>query len=349
MLKPDFSGINPLRVPEARRRIEAIDKYFNLPSPTTADATRIAAGLGISRWQFHRLARAWREHRDPALLIDGPRGRSVRHSGIAQRALEIMREEIANAGASAELCSVAPTIEQRCQAEGVTPPSRPTIWTQIRKERAARPWESGPKRIVVGRMWFHLPVTTDPNLGEGTAMPTLLAVVALPERIILAHRISVDDSRPPAVADLVSETLTLRSLGAEARPLRLEADDRRASRDVLAAGGLGGLRWHKRSVQRELSRAFGGRLGQLPALYQRALARPHTKLVMLRQDKRITPEEAKAAIREAIAFNNAASGLVMPAFDVLDADAEGDELSSETSSVTDYKPHPTKDDWAINT
>jgi hypothetical protein len=328
MLKPDFSGINPLRVPEARRRIDAIEQYSKLPSPTTADATRIAASLGISRWQFQRLARVWREHRDPALLIDSARGRSIRHSGIDPRALEIMREEIANAGAKAELCSVAPTIEQRCQAEGVKPPSRPTIWTEIRKERAARPWESGPKRIVVGRMWFHLPVTADANVGEGTAMPTLLAAVALPERIILAHRISLEDGRPPAVADLVAEMLSLRSSGAEARPILLEADDRRASRDALAAGGLGGLQGYKRSVQRELSRAFGGMLGLLPALYQRALARPHTKLVMLRQDTRITPEDAKAAIQEAIAFNNAASGVMMPAFDIADADADRDELST---------------------
>lgn len=69
MREPDFSGTDPLRLSEARRRIDALNPYPDLPSPRTVDATRIAASISLSRWQFQRLARVWREHRNPALLV----------------------------------------------------------------------------------------------------------------------------------------------------------------------------------------------------------------------------------------------------------------------------------------
>ena len=317
MTNPDFSGIDPLRVPEARRRIEAIEQYLRLPDAKTADAARISASIGLSRWQLQRLARVWREHRDPTLLVVGRRGASSRQYRVAPRAIEIAEEEIASAGADAELRLVAPRVERRCRAENVAPPSRPTIWNYIRKAcTASDPPEQGPKRIVVGRMWFHLPVTDTPGSGAGTDMPTLLVAVALPERIILAHRISVDDHQPPGIADLIAELVALRIPGADGRPLLLQSDDRRAANAVLAKAGLNGLRAFKRSVQRELSRAFGGRLGRLTALYRRSLARPGTKHVVQRQDERITSEEAKAAILEAVAASDAASRTKMPAFDI---------------------------------
>ncbi|RUA15526.1 MAG: hypothetical protein DSY55_06135 [Clostridia bacterium] len=68
MSEPDFSGIDPLRVPEARRRVEAIRRYLALEAPSSADTTRIASTIGLSRVQFGRLVRAWRDHRDAALL-----------------------------------------------------------------------------------------------------------------------------------------------------------------------------------------------------------------------------------------------------------------------------------------
>lgn len=76
MSEPDFSGIDPLRVPEARRRVEAIRRYLALEAPSSADTTRIASTIGLSRVQFGRLVRAWRDHRDAALLVVGKRGSS---------------------------------------------------------------------------------------------------------------------------------------------------------------------------------------------------------------------------------------------------------------------------------
>ena len=319
MSEPDFSGIDPLRVPEARRRIAALTEYLALPNPTTADVVRISERIGISRWQFQRLARVWREHRDPKLLVIGRRGPATRSYDIAPRAADITREEIAKAGADAELATVAPEVERRCQAEGVPPLARPTIWNYIREARQAGAASGGPPRIVIGRMWFHLPVTALPDGTPGTDMPTLLVAVALPERVILAWRISFDDRSPPSVADLISDLLSRRSLGAASRALLMEPVDRRAAADVLAANGLAAVRSHSRSLQRQMSSAFGGRLGRLAALYRRALARPQTKRVISRQDERITPDAAEAVIEEAIEASNAAAACDrVPAFDISD-------------------------------
>lgn len=233
MHESDFSGIDPLRVPEARRRIEAINEYLQLPSPTSADTSRIAASIGLSRNQFSRLARVWRDHRNARLLVIGKRGAASRDYGIDPRALTIANEVISNAGNSATLAKAAPEIERRCAQEGIAPPSRQTIYNYIRAARvtAPKPAEGHP-RIVVGRMWFHLPVRGMPSDG----MPTLLTAVLLPECIIVANAVSTSPSVPPSVQDLVDSLAHKQTPGAAPRPLLLDPDDRRVAAETLARG-----------------------------------------------------------------------------------------------------------------
>lgn len=301
MDEPDFSGIDPLRLPEARRRVALIEEYMALPSKTTADAVAFGARIGLSRFQFARLVRAWREHRQPRLLVVGRRGPATRDYGIDPRAAEIARGALEESGPDAELATVAPVVEARCAEAGVTPPSRPTLWTWLRKARAAGATPAGgPPRIVVGRLWFHLPVI-DAAPGD---MPTALVAMLLPERRIVAHLASADEARPPAVADLVDLLVAGAAPGAPARPLLIEADDRRMADSALARSGLGGVRPHARSVQREIGRAVGGRLGTLAALHRRGSARPETRRVVQRQDERIAPAAALAAIDAAVAAHN---------------------------------------------
>jgi hypothetical protein len=318
MSEPDLSGIDPLRVPEARRRIASLNEYLALPDPTTADAKRISAKIGLSPWYFQRLARIWSEHRNPAMIVVSRRGPSNRDYGVDPRAAAIVRQEIEKAGSNAELATVAPQIERRCRSENVIPPARATIWNHIRKAQAATGVAAGPPRLIIGRMWFHLPVTELIDGWPGSDMPTLLVVVALPERIILAHRISVDERYPPSVADLVTDLVPYQSTGAQPRPLLMDAADRRAARNALATSGLGGIRPHKRSLQRQLARAFGGRLGSLSALYQRSLARPESKRIVQRQDERISPEAAQAVIRDAVQAHNLAAADSPPEFTIAD-------------------------------
>ena len=49
MTEPDLSGIEPARVPEVRRRLEAIRTYLALPEPNGRDAIRLAQSIGLTR------------------------------------------------------------------------------------------------------------------------------------------------------------------------------------------------------------------------------------------------------------------------------------------------------------
>ena len=311
MDEPDYSGIDPLRVPEARRRVAALNAYLKLPDPTAADTQHFASSVGLSRNQFSRLARVWRDHRDARLLVIGKRGAATRPYNVAERATAISDEVISRMGADATLAAVAPEIERLCADEGIAPPARSTINNYIKaaRSRTSGP-ASGPVRIVIGRMWFHLPVK-----GRGVdAMPTLLAAVMLPERIVVAHAISTDPESPPSVADLIDKVAALSTDGAEPRPLLLDPDDRRVGAEALSRAGLAGTRSHNRSVQRELSRAFGGTLGPLAAIHQRGMARPATKRVITRQDEALPADEVVTIIDGAVTSHNAAALIGRPAF-----------------------------------
>lgn len=313
MNEPDFSGINPLRVPEARRRIEAINAYLRLASPTSADTSNIASGIGLSRNQFSRLVRVWRDHRDARLLVIGKRGAATRDYGINPGAIAIANEIIAAAGFAATLATVAPEIERRCSEEGITPPSRQTIYNYIRTARMAAPGlGEGPPRILAGRMWFHMPVLGEPL----DAMPMLLAAVLMPERIIVTHLVSTAANLPPSVGELLDNLAKLQTAGASPRPLLLNADDRRAAATPLAWSGLDQIRSHDRSVQRELSKSFAGQLGPLAVVYQRSMARPATKRVVTRQDEPLPAAQVVAIIAAAVNSHNVAVGLEIPAFEL---------------------------------
>jgi hypothetical protein len=152
-------------------------------------------------------------------------------------------------------------------------------------------------------MWFHLPVVGMPV----SAMPTLLAAVALPERVVLAHAVSTDPATPPSVAGLIDRLASMRTSGAPRRPVMLDPDDRRVAGASLDRAGLGETRSHNRSVQRELSKAFGGRLGSLAVIHQRGMARPATKRVISRQDQPLPAEQVVATIEDAVTAQNGAT------------------------------------------
>lgn len=312
MHEPDYAGVDPLRLAETRRRIEAIEAYLAVRDRTTADTIAHAARIGLSRWQFARLVKAWREHRQPRLLVSGRHGPTGRDYGIDATAVLISRDVIAAAGADVELAAAAPEIERLCAEAGVRPPSRPTIWNHIREARIRGDvGVGGPPRVVIGRMWFHLPIAGE----DPETMPTLLGAVLLPERAIVAHLLSTDPQRPPSAAGLVEMLGTIRTPGAAARPLLLEAADRRAAAGALGEAGLASVPSYRRSTQRELSRAFGGMLAGLPALYQRGLARPGGRSAAARRVDPAPPAEVVEIVEEAIRASNAGAP-DLPPFDI---------------------------------
>lgn len=312
MNDPDLSGIVPLHVPEARRRIAALDEYLALDAASEEDIRRLAERIGVSRSSFFRLAAVWRNHRDARLLVIGKRGASKRHYGLSDRAKEIMAIVIAELGADVSVRKISDEIARRCTAEDVAPPSPQTVNNYARKARAASASAEGPPRIVVGRLWFHLPMSDRPH----GAMPTVLVAVALPERSILSHRVATDPASPPSVNDLIDEVAGMRVTGAAKRPILLDPDDRRIAADALDRAGLGGTRFSKRSVQRELSKALNGRLGTLSAIHQRGFARPTTKTLLSRQDEALPAHDVAEIIETAVDAHNAATVAPRPEFDI---------------------------------
>lgn len=308
MSEPDFSGIDPLRVPEARRRIAALEAYLSLAAPSEADIRRFADSIGTSRSSFFRLARVWRDHRDARLLVIGKRGASKRNYSLDRRSVEIMDTVIAEQGPDVTIVSIAAEIERRCADQNLKPPSPQTINNYARRARAESGTVGGPPRVVVGRMWFHLPMTDRPR----NTMPALLVAVALPERLILTHRLSTDASRPPSVNSLIDELSAQRTAGAERRPILLDPDDRRVGAAALERAGLGATRSHKRSVQRELAKALNGRLGPLSAIYQRGMAKPGIRPVLSRQDQPLPATEVAEIIEGAVRTHNDAYGPPRP-------------------------------------
>ena len=335
MDEPDLSGIDPLRVPEARRRIAAIDAYLKLPDPTSADTQRFAETIGLSRVQFGRLARVWRDHCDARLLVIGRRGAANRKYNVDGVAIDISNAVISEAGVGTTLAAVAPEIERRCAEAGISPPARSTIYNYVRAARATaiQPAE-GPPRIVVGRMWFHLPVAGLP----ADAMPTLLAAMMLPERIVVAHELSLDPANPPRIGALIEALAAERAAGAAPRPLLLDPDDRRIAAGALESAGLGRTRSHDRSVQSELSKALSGRLGPLAVIHRRGSARPGTKRVMSRQDEPIPAAQVRDTIQQAINAHNAATLVERPAFELgplaSDRSPHGVQVSQASTSFS---------------
>lgn len=308
MPEPDMTGIDPLRLAEARRRIDILDEYLALDRTAVSDATTYAKRIGVSRSQFYTLAKAWRLHRDPRLLGLNKGYSASRDYGIASRALAIMEEEL---GCAEELDALVSAVTTRCAREGVPAPSPQTVRDRFRGRQARTPRIDGPRRVLISRMWFRLPVGP-----TGTEeMPMLLTATLIPERIIVAHELSTSAAKPLSVQRLLERVHTLRSVGARKRGLLIDRADRLHARDVLDAFGFDRERdWHG-SVQREASRHFAGRLGDLDAIFQRGSARP---LVTGSRPKvgAITRQQAEDLIDAAISLNNQRAGSMPVEFDM---------------------------------
>lgn len=301
MNEPDFSGVEPTRLAEARRRIGVIEDYLAIERPRGEQTNAAAGKLGLTRWQFMRLTHAWRDHRDPAMLVKSRTGPSKRDYGIDMNAKEVVIEVVRKVGMGAEISNVAPEIESICQSEGIDPPSRPTVYNYILAERRQGDLRfDGSPCLVVGRMWFQLPTTGDaPN-----SMPCLLVVAALPERIIVSHSISSRSDAPPSVVHALGELFDLAAADGEPRELLLSAIDRTASLPVLSRSCGLEIPPTNGSMQRMLAQAFGDALGQLRPVYRRGSALVRPKYSMGAHDRPLTDAEAIAVIEQAIKANN---------------------------------------------
>lgn len=314
MLHLDYSGVDPMRLSEAKRRVEILEEYTQLLDATRADTEKFAKILNLSTIQFSRLVRTWRDHRNPSLLVISKRGTSTRNYGIADRAIEIAYHCIAAADADVTVDQISAEIARQCEDENLRAPSRATIWNYLRKARATKgaSADMGPPRIAIERIWVRIPVIDMPT----TYMPTILVAVLLPERLIVAHDLSIDRETPPSVSKVITALARARSKGSEQRPLLLSADDRRVASQALEKAGLSKIRTHDRSILREMSNAFAGQLGPLELIHRRGMAKSAKRLGITRQESPFARQAAIDLINTAIETHNNAYKTQSIEFDI---------------------------------
>lgn len=309
MNNPDFSGVEPTRLAEARRRIAVVEKYLAIDRPCGRQTIKAADSLGLSRWAFMRLAQSWRDHRDPAMLVKSKRGPSARDYGIDERSKAITREEIRKVGMHADLSNVAPAVEAACAKLGIVPPTRPTIYNYIlaeRREGALR--YDRPPCLLIARMWFQLPSIGD----EASDLPCAILGVSLPERVVVAFSISTRREAPPQVEPVLRFLLAASKGEGQPRNLLISGRDRICGAGLLKEYGRQDIPTCKLSLQRLLAQAFGDRLGNLVPIYRPIAASSKPKYVMGRHDHPLTQHEAMLTIKEAIKTSNALRAALPP-------------------------------------
>jgi len=297
----DLSGVDPLRRREARRRVEILNRFLAIDSPTTADAARHAEEIGIGVPQFYRLAKAWRIHRDPGSVGAGKVGtRRTRRDGIDPLAKSIVSAVIADVGADAPHEEISIEVVRRCEAAGVRPPSRGVLWTYVMDCRATSPINTGqPRRVVLGRVWAKLPT----RHAEDEIFPEMVLALLLPDRLILGTDISCNPARKASASLALARAFASMSTNFSPVEVLVEAGDA----DEVAPVHLGRLgtmpQPYKASVSRLLSANLGRRIGGLGLLYRQHTAKTG-RLLSARSTSAIECELAIAEIERSVLAHN---------------------------------------------
>lgn len=302
--EPDFSGINPLRVKTARHRLNVIEDYLSLRYRTAEDKLAAAKSVGLSTSAFQRLVNNWQKYKSVSrLVVNGKL--PVRKKKLQPEVRKMIFEEIENAGHTASVSKIHRLVSQNCKAMGLNTPSLPAVYNILLEAQSQRPeLIGGAPRVVIGRMWFKLPVRDKVTNEVTTKLGQVLAAVALPERVIVSHVIAIGEIEP-SFQILLNDLHNTQTPEAPFRPLVMNLADLRANRAHIDEHGFELMIPLEIPTQRELKRAFGHQFGMLTPFYQRNLLKPRAQDLLCRQDHPLTEGEARNAIEATIADSNA--------------------------------------------
>lgn len=302
--EPDFSGINPLRVKTARHRLNVIEDYLSLHYRTAEDKLAAAKSVGLSTSAFQRLVNNWQKYRNVnRLVVNGKL--PVRKKKFHPDVRKLILDEIEDAGHTASVTKIHRLVSQKCKAMALDTPSLPAVYNILVEAQSQKPeLVGGAPRVIIGRMWFKLPVRDNVKNEVTTKLGQVLAAVALPERIIVSHVIAIGETDPCFQA-LLDDLKTAQTPDAPYRPLVMKLADLRANRKCISEHGFGLMIPPEFSTQSELKRAFGRQFGMLIPFYQRNLLKPSAQDLLCRQDQPLTEDEARSAIEATIADSNA--------------------------------------------
>ena len=297
----DLSGVDPLRLVEIRRRVAVVKSYLQIKAPNEADRRKHAFELDLSVNQFLALVRAWSQQQKASAISGAGTAKGSPRPG-GRRALPTAskataRQVIGEADTNSSLVEIVRLVRQRCEAIGVSPPSRSTIWNMVMEARRNDPGTED-RGTLVSRCHVRLPVKIDAEI----EFPMLtLALDRGSGAIVLA---ALDDalSLAPYLADAVEA-------GTIAEPVTVDEEltERIQTMKVTSL-----KRVPATAARTETARILGRGVGSLDLIYQHSRARRPEDMLRSRKDAALSEEDAARIIVEQLDAHNAARSAKPP-------------------------------------
>lgn len=286
----EMSCIHPAYLENTRLRVAAIRKFL-AGDRSKASLVETADAIGLSTSRTGRLIRSYELHQDPE-LISGDGRRQSRSASTEKRDMvrQIIDAAISDQGTTAEARDIERAVISACDQAAIARPSTQLIWKTLSKARRANrePAVNVSPRILVGRVWFQLPV----ELQDGSIeRPEALIALKLPDKSIRACITNLHRGSKPRLVEILAalnEVVDVHATGIElgridtaSFPFNTVSDD---------------------SAQNEFIRHLGNGIGELDVLFRR----PRTDATNLLSQMFAKPMSVKAAhdaIEMAIARN----------------------------------------------
>lgn len=274
-----LASIHPSHLKDTRRRVALIEKFLAGDRSRTS-LVETAEAIGLSPSRTGRLIRSYELHRDPKLIsADGrrqSRSASTNERDVVRQAIDAT---ISSLGTTADARDIEQAVASACEDASVAPPSTQLIWKSLAKARRANrePAANVSPKLLVGRVWFQLPV----EIEQGTVeRPEALIALRLPDKSIRACITNLHCSSKPRLDELLVDLnaeVDLHATGIELGNI----DTSPFSFNVVSDD----------SAQNEFIRYLGNGIGELDVLFRR----PRTVAMTLLDKAFAEPMSVKAA------------------------------------------------------
>lgn len=252
-----LSKIHPSYIEDTRLRISCIRKFL-AGDRSRASLVETAEAIGLSPSRTGRLIRSYELHRDPTLISgDGRRQTRTASTNQRDRIRQIIDDAISSLGTAADARDIEKSVEAACEDAGIAPPSTQLIWKSLAKARRVnrRPADNVTPKVLVGRVWFQLPVRLDHAAVE---RPEAMIAFRLPDKSIRAYITNLRSRSKPRLDELLkvldeevdvhATSIELGSIDTSSFSFNVVSDD---------------------SAQNEFVRYLGNGIGELDVLFRR--------------------------------------------------------------------------------
>ena len=290
----DLSGVAPLRRAETRRRIEAIQAYLNIPSPSRADRAVHAQSLGIGTQQFMLLVKAWAAHGEAVAIgkagANAGAARGVRRRGLPAATRAAAESALRALPTSASHREAIAAVQAACRRLKTRPPSNSMV-SYLRM--GLRGTADGGPRLLVGRATALMPVIT----GDALALPEV--ALAVEERSGTIHAAAIIDCTTGCPPEWF-EAEVKRAVKEVDGPVTIGIDD-----DVIVAAVPDRQVVSRFKAGRMLAKAIGRSVGGIRLTYGPLASRDPKRALRAKEDEPLDLAEAATVLSAEVAAHNA--------------------------------------------